>query len=512
MASGYSPNYQGIYIRTPSGVQTRLFDYIAPVTEQTRVDTVDIDRDGDLDYIYILDGALYVKYNWTKGPNKIVDTTTKISSITPADLAPYVPDYFYEDVSTPHNLNYSFVSSSHTETEWRADFYDQYIEWDQIDIGSHDPRVSPKTTIDMFLGIESVPLVSNSGILTHSVPRSLRSIADASSFIIEGRSIDIYTGALSLSLSPGRVIYTGDRSVTLTYSNQTIPTTRSMSLDPHTGYEFSTPTEITTDGGTLYIIGAEGSSRYTYTPELIGLPILPGMRLYASDAGSVVRDLTGRQDISLLAGATYITYTLGDRSDHYSITLPYSDGYYYARLHNLTQKKVDRAGVTLLAPQAASDDGAPIIDLPTEIRLPIYTTRSYVLSDILTDLSAATLTVDSDITSDTDGNTIFDDDFVSASPTANISIRDLTFGSFTQPGKYNMILRAIDALGNTTTMPLTVTAYTPIPQIQSVTSTGWVLGTISESLSGIPTHLFRVRSGEQTTLLSSGATISSSLG
>lgn len=109
-------------------------------------------------------------------------------------------------------------------------------------------------------------------------------------------------------------------------------------------------------------------------------------------------------------------------------------------------------------------------------------------------------------------NAIFDDDFVSMSPTANISPREITFGVFTQPGKYNMVLRAVDALGNTTTMPLIVTTYTPIPRIETVTATGWVMGTISESLSGIPTHLFRVRSGEQPILLSSGATLSSSLG
>ena len=28
IAEGYSPHYQGIYIRTPSGIQTQLFDYI----------------------------------------------------------------------------------------------------------------------------------------------------------------------------------------------------------------------------------------------------------------------------------------------------------------------------------------------------------------------------------------------------------------------------------------------------------------------------------------------------
>ncbi len=30
--SGYAPNLQGIYILTPSGIQTRLFDYIDPLT------------------------------------------------------------------------------------------------------------------------------------------------------------------------------------------------------------------------------------------------------------------------------------------------------------------------------------------------------------------------------------------------------------------------------------------------------------------------------------------------
>jgi FG-GAP-like repeat len=508
----YSPNYQGIYIKTPSGVQTRLFDYIDPVTAETRVDTIDIDGDGDLDYIYLLDGILYVKYNWSRVPNKIIDTTTKISSIAKNDPAPYVPDYFYEDISTPHNLNYSFVSSSQTETEWRVDFYDQYVEWDNIDIGSHDPRASSKTSIDMFLDTSPTPLGSDTGILTHVVSRSLRSVADPDSFALEWRRIDIYTGSVSLSLSPWRVLYTGDRSVTISYKNEKTPVLKSQILSPHMWYEFSTPTEISTNGGQLYLIGAKDNSRYVYSDDLIGMPILPDMRLYGSDAGSVIRDTTHDRDMSLPAGTTYITYALGARADHYNISLPYVDGYYYARIENLTDKKLDRAWVTLLSPQAASDDGDPVIDLPTEIRLPIYTTHSYPLSDVLTDLSAATLTVDSDITTDTDNNGVFDDDFTAKSSTVAISSSDIIFGSFIQPGRYNMMLKAVDALGNMTTMPLIVTAYTPLPQIQSVTSTGWVLGTISESLGGIPTHLFRVRSGEQPTLLASGSALSNLLG
>lgn len=37
----------------------------------------------------------------------------------------------------------------------------------------------------MFSDIESVPLASHSGILTHRVSRSLRSVADTQSFLLE---------------------------------------------------------------------------------------------------------------------------------------------------------------------------------------------------------------------------------------------------------------------------------------------------------------------------------------
>lgn len=78
---------------------------------------------------------------------------------------------------------------------------------------------------------------------------------------------------------------------------------------------------------------------------------------------------------------------------------------------NLTPGKTDRAGVILFSPQASSDDGAPVIDLPTRIRLPIYSTKTYKISDILTDLSDVTLAIDGNLTVDTNNNGIPDDDF-----------------------------------------------------------------------------------------------------
>ena len=43
-----------------------------------------------------------------------------------------------------------------------------------------------------------------------------------------------------------------------------------------------------------------------------------------------------------------------------------------------------------------------------------------------------------------------------------------------------MNIRARDTMGNTITMPLVIEAYTLIPQIQSVTNTGTILGNIPE--------------------------------
>ncbi len=181
-------------------------------------------------------------------------------------------------------------------------------------------------------------------------------------------------------------------------------------------------------------------------------------------------------------------------------------------MENLTPNKTDRAGVILFSPQVSSDDGAPLIDLPTRIRLPIYSTKSYKISDILTDLSNATLAIDSDLTIDTNGNGIPDDDFGTNSSKFTLTPFDLVLGKFTTPGIYNMSLKATDDMGNTTVMPLQIEAYVLIPQIQIVTPTENILGSINEVLNTIPVHFFRIRSGEVPVLLDQNATNTDILG
>lgn len=56
-------------------------------------------------------------------------------------------------------------------------------------------------------------------------------------------------------------------------------------------------------------------------------------------------------------------------------------------------------------------------------------------------------------------------------------------------------------------MPLTVDTYALIPQIQTVTATGSIVGALSESIVNTPIHFFRVRPGETPLILSSGSTL-----
>lgn len=69
----------------------------------------------------------------------------------------------------------------------------------------------------------------------------------------------------------------------------------------------------------------------------------------------------------------------------------------------------------------------------------------------------------------------------------------LILGSFDVIGRRTAELKVTDAFNNTSTKVLTIEVYSPIPQINEVTSTGFVLGTLDEKIPFEPIHLFRVR-------------------
>ena len=60
--------------------------------------------------------------------------------------------------------------------------------------------------------------------------------------------------------------------MSITYKDLNMTASKSITLDPYTGYEFSDITEIMTTGGRLYLIGAADDSRYTYSMDLMLVP------------------------------------------------------------------------------------------------------------------------------------------------------------------------------------------------------------------------------------------------
>lgn len=148
--ASYLPNFRGMYVLTETQhIQTKLFDYTELIDKKDRVDVVDVDNDGDKDYVYLLGGNLYVKNTYLQNPVKIQDNTIK--SVNIGTELPEVANNFMQMLSTPSELNISFENTVPGEKEWRLDFFDKYLEWDRIDINNRLATELPRTTLDLVL-------------------------------------------------------------------------------------------------------------------------------------------------------------------------------------------------------------------------------------------------------------------------------------------------------------------------------------------------------------------------
>lgn len=143
IAPGYIPNFKGIYIVTSQGTQTRLFDYTDSLQKDDVSTRIDIDNDGDMDYLFLLDGVLFLKRTSTYSVPKIIDTAVQVSDIDNTDTLPSAPDFYSETVSRPNSINLSYEPAQDTESIWRNTFYNRYLEWDMIARGEHDDTLTP---------------------------------------------------------------------------------------------------------------------------------------------------------------------------------------------------------------------------------------------------------------------------------------------------------------------------------------------------------------------------------
>lgn len=182
-SSSYLPRFDGMYVLTETqNHQTKLFDYVEPIRKKDRVDVVDMDRDGDRDFVYLLGGVLYVKSTYL-GTNAKTFIAKVDSAKTIDKSLPEVANGFNQVHSTPSELNISFQNTVSDEKEWRMEFFDKYQEWDRIDIGNSQNN-SPKTTVDLIRHTDFAPADEN-GIRIKPVERAIVSGFQEKGFILK---------------------------------------------------------------------------------------------------------------------------------------------------------------------------------------------------------------------------------------------------------------------------------------------------------------------------------------
>ena len=97
--------------------------------------------------------------------------------------APYptTPDYFHETTNTPKTLALTFSPADAREDEWRLEFFDRYLEWDKVDLKTHNDLLVPHHVVDMAVNDEASK--SETALFTFTpVNRTLASIASPTGF------------------------------------------------------------------------------------------------------------------------------------------------------------------------------------------------------------------------------------------------------------------------------------------------------------------------------------------
>jgi hypothetical protein len=468
LTAGYSPRLEGIYILSPeTQTQTRLFDYIDGVGEEDRVEAYDIDRDEDKDYLFLLEGALYIKYTTTKNPGHVVDMNRVIKDLD-LNFIPKAPNYFHESVMSPGQIDISFTPESSTSDNFRLEFFDKYLEWDVVQMLGTDDSDTPRVIVDMTV---QAPSRSSTGIIQLSVDRSLEEVSAPDGFILEGMKVVTLRAGQSFTLASGRPLYTGNQDVELDvrYASQTGSTR--VSVERFMQSTFPEDISVTIRSGKIYILTPSGTEKISYTEDMRGMPLLPGIRILHSQGSVSIYEPKRSTSTVILPGSEYRHISLGPPARSYTSTITFPNGFYSARLRSLKDNSIVRAGVTLLAPQASLDRSPPVLELPSSIRIPVYQSQKYLLSDIVTDMSAYSFLIDPDITQDENANTFFEDDFTSTGIGMNIDNESVSFGPFDALGTRTMYIQIQDEYGNTTRESLDIEVYAPVPQIQTLSAT-----------------------------------------
>ncbi len=116
---------------------------------------------------------------------------------------------------------------------------------------------------------------------------------------------------------------------------------------------------------------------------------------------------------------------------------------YSARLRSLESEST-QSDVVLFAPQVFSDNTAPVVDLPDQIRIPVYAERIFDLRDTISEMNTYSVSIDENIRVDTNGNQISDDDFSQTGSQISLQGNNLIIHPYTTLGTFVALISVSD--------------------------------------------------------------------
>lgn len=109
----------------------------------------------------------------------------------------------------------------------------------------------------------------------------------------------IFPAGQSFSLNQGRPLYTGNRSAEIIYTTLTDSRARDLILKAHTRYIFDSTLSGSLTSGQIYFFDSLSTEKITYRDDLIGMPIINGMKMRSASDAFTVRNVDANESFTL---------------------------------------------------------------------------------------------------------------------------------------------------------------------------------------------------------------------
>ncbi len=87
-------------------------------------------------------------------------------------------------------MELSFAPANASDTSFRLEFFDKYLEWDSVLLAGNDDIGTPRVVIDMTAS--ALPQVSDEMSIS-PINRSLEDISSPDGFVLEGMKVSTLT-------------------------------------------------------------------------------------------------------------------------------------------------------------------------------------------------------------------------------------------------------------------------------------------------------------------------------